>query len=584
MPARLGGNDYVSATRKVVGLLFASLPLLSSPGSAQPLHETGVLTVSDPFLGDRVGFFAARHRDILLLSSQFDDIACADVGCDSGSVYVFRRSPTGEPPWAELRKLTPADPRRGAYFGSPIAFDGETAAIGAYGDHAAGDVFPKGAAYIFERNLGGQDRWGQRRKLVPPDSTPIGFGSALALQGDTLVVTAPADAYACPAEPQFCVAGSAYVFERHRGGQNAWGLVKKVIPPDGMGQQAFGTSVALQGDSLFVAAPVARFPETLPIDAGVIYMFRRNEGGPDNWGFVQRLLPSIAPVNNGGALGYYPQAFALLGNVLAVGATADSRGCDAPVHFCGAVHLFSRSAEGVWSESNIILPPEPRHSGNFGLSVALYGEDLLLVGADGPPERVFAFARNQGGPDAWGLIGTLVPSDVPEGSDIGFSPSILAGADGFGAVGAVFSNRACPSELPVCDAGAIYLYDLAPLLAGPCVESPTTLCLLDGRFRVEVFFETAQGQRGTGRVGGHLSDESGHFWFFRESNPELFVKVVDACAPPFGRFWFFAAGLTNVRVEIRVTDTTNGEMRFYERPLGPAFLPIQDTNAFATCP
>lgn len=562
----------MSATWKVIGRMVLALPLLCSPASAQPLQEVGVLTVSDPFLGDNIGLMSARYGDTLLVGSPYDDVACpADPSCNSGSVYVFRRGAGGT--WREIRKLVPSDPSPQAYFGNPLAFDGTTAAIGA-----------SGAAYIFERNLGGQDRWGQRTKLLPPNPTAHVFGAAVALQGDTLVVTAQADAYPCPNEPQICVAGSVFAFERHRGGPNAWGLVKRITPPDGMRQQVFGRSVALQGDTLFVAAPGARFPETLPVAAGVIYMFRRNEGGPDNWGFVQRLLPSNAPVNNGGFLGGYPQNFSLLGSTLAAGGLVDSRGCDDPVHFCGAVHVFSRSAEGVWAESDVILPPEPRHEGRFGLSVALFGEDLLLVGEDGPPERVYAFARHQDGPDTWGLKGMLVPSDVPEDGDIGFSPSILAGADGFGAVGAIFSNRECPPEFPVCDAGALYLYDLAPLLAGPCVESPTTLCLVAARFRVEVFFETAQGENGTGRVGGHLSDESGHFWFFRESNPELFVKVVDACAPPFDRFWFFAAGLTNVRVEIRVTDTEAGETNLYENPLGQGFLPIQDTGAFATCP
>jgi hypothetical protein len=37
-------------------------------------------------------------------------------------------------------------------------------------------------------------------------------------------------------------------------------------------------------------------------------------------------------------------------------------------------------------------------------------------------------------------------------------------------------------------------------------------------------------------------------------------------------------------VLIKVTDTETGHVRQYFNPQGKAFAPIQDTNAFATCP
>ncbi len=105
--------------------------------------------------------------------------------------------------------------------------------------------------------------------------------------------------------------------------------------------------------------------------------------------------------------------------------------------------------------------------------------------------------------------------------------------------------------------------------------------LSGGRFRVAATFETAAGP-GVGQ-GVVLSDHSGTFWFFSPDNVELIVKVIDACAPPFERFWFFAAGLTNVEVEIAVEDIFSGETRRYSNAAGTAFQPIQDTAAFATC-
>jgi hypothetical protein len=42
--------------------------------------------------------------------------------------------------------------------------------------------------------------------------------------------------------------------------------------------------------------------------------------------------------------------------------------------------------------------------------------------------------------------------------------------------------------------------------------------------------------------------------------------------------------LTNDEVVLTVTDTQTGTMQVYRNAQGTAFAPIQDTNAFATCP
>lgn len=118
--------------------------------------------------------------------------------------------------------------------------------------------------------------------------------------------------------------------------------------------------------------------------------------------------------------------------------------------------------------------------------------------------------------------------------------------------------------------------------AGTCVDDETTLCLANGRFQVEVTWQSPQSS-GLGRVQ-KLTQTSGYFWFFAPDNVELVLKIVDACAAPFERFWVFAAGLTNVAVEITVTDTASGETWRHSSALGTPFLPVQDTQAFATCP
>ncbi|HEX7182587.1 MAG TPA: fibronectin type III domain-containing protein [Thermoanaerobaculia bacterium] len=116
-----------------------------------------------------------------------------------------------------------------------------------------------------------------------------------------------------------------------------------------------------------------------------------------------------------------------------------------------------------------------------------------------------------------------------------------------------------------------------------CTSSPTVLCLNNGRFRVAATFR-APGGPTTSAQAVRLTDDTGYFWFFNAANVEVLVKVLNACSQTRPRYWVFAAGLTNVRVDIQVTDTHTGQVRTYTNPQGQAFQPIQDTSAFATCP
>jgi hypothetical protein len=116
-----------------------------------------------------------------------------------------------------------------------------------------------------------------------------------------------------------------------------------------------------------------------------------------------------------------------------------------------------------------------------------------------------------------------------------------------------------------------------------CSPNATTLCLENGRFRVRARWTTRDSASGNGNAVA-LTSDSGHFWFFESANVEVVLKVKNACAAPFQHFWFFAAGLTNVDTTIEVADTKSGVVLTYHNPQGRPFPPVQDTDAFATCP
>jgi streptogramin lyase len=118
---------------------------------------------------------------------------------------------------------------------------------------------------------------------------------------------------------------------------------------------------------------------------------------------------------------------------------------------------------------------------------------------------------------------------------------------------------------------------------GPCAPDGHTLCLNGDRFSVTASFRVASTDTATPATAVPLTGDSGYFWFFGPSNVELVVKVLNACAP-FDSYWFFAAGLTDVEVEITVTDRHTGASKIYRNEAGTPFAPIQDTSAFSTCP
>jgi hypothetical protein len=124
-----------------------------------------------------------------------------------------------------------------------------------------------------------------------------------------------------------------------------------------------------------------------------------------------------------------------------------------------------------------------------------------------------------------------------------------------------------------------------------CVANAQTLCIDnqpgDKRFQIRVSYSTALGGglSGNGQAIPLSSlgvNEGGLFWFFAANNPELLVKVINACTFN-NRFWVFFSAGTNVGFHLTVTDTKTGHVLNYTNPDGVAAPPLQDTSTL-TCP
>ena len=112
------------------------------------------------------------------------------------------------------------------------------------------------------------------------------------------------------------------------------------------------------------------------------------------------------------------------------------------------------------------------------------------------------------------------------------------------------------------------------------------LCVNNNRFQIEVDWRTGDGNSGQGQAVPIASaPDSGLFYFFSPANLEMLIKVLNGCsltARP--RYWVFFAATTNVELGVTVTDTQNGQVKSYFNPLNRPAPPVQDTDAFATCP
>ncbi|HVL82345.1 MAG TPA: Ig-like domain-containing protein, partial [Actinomycetota bacterium] len=318
----------------------------SSSGSAHVFRRTGKtwaheakLVASDGAAGDLLGSSVGLSGDLAVVGARGDD----DMGTDSGSAYVFRRSGTT---WTQEAKLTAADGAAFDHLGAAVAASGDTVVLGAPEDDDDGSS--SGSVYVFGRS-GGQ--WTQETKLTPGSgSTADRFGSALAVSGDDLVVGVPGD------DVKGANAGAAQVFGRTG---SSWSRRASLRAPDGAASDGFGTSVALSSTTAVIGAPG---DDDRGVDSGSAHVFF---GFGGLWGHEAKLL-----AGDGAHLDLFGHSVAASGERAVVGAPGDDGER-------GAAYSFVRSPTR-WVEETKITAPSRSQSDIVGVSVALSGDNVTI--------------------------------------------------------------------------------------------------------------------------------------------------------------------------------------------------------------
>src|SRR6185295_10339920 len=83
--------------------------------------------------------------------------------------------------------------------------------------------------------------------------------------------------------------------------------------------------------------------------------------------------------------------------------------------------------------------------------------------------------------------------------------------------------------------------------AASCQPGPTTLCLQNNRFKLELM------SGGTAGTAVTYSNAAGFFWLYGNTNLEVAVKILDG-TPVNGKFWTFHGALTDQAYTLTVTD------------------------------
>ena len=248
-------------------------------------------------LGESGSFAAvAISGDTLIGGARGDD----GIAGNAGAAYIFTRSGST---WTQQAKLTASDAIVNHTFGISVAIDGDTVAIGAYGDASF-----RGAAYIFTRS---GSTWTQQAKIIASDGASNDvYGMSIAIDGNNVIVGAPWHS---------SYTGAAYVYTRSG---STWTQQQKLVKSSPASMDEFGRRVNIQGDAAFVGA----------LGAGALYIFTRSGS---TWTQINEVQAADASAADEFAAGEVNGIGVSKDTIIAAAAKKDTNGSNA-----GAAYIF----------------------------------------------------------------------------------------------------------------------------------------------------------------------------------------------------------------------------------------------------
>jgi hypothetical protein len=280
----------------------------------------------------------------------------------AGTAYVFRRPRRGD--WEEAKqkaKLTPSDAVGG--FGAAVAISGQAIVVGNPFDGG------HGSAYVFEKPARGWRNATQTAKLTPADTNAFQFGESVAISGRSAIVGATLSTVNGHA-----MQGSAYAFVRPSDGWADMNETARMYAGGGGENDLFGRSVAISGDTVVVGAPGRNVAGNTP-NRGAAYVFVA-PSGPNTW--ADTGTPTATLIGSEGAEGdFLGFAVDISGPTIVAGAMQDDFGSSLTQ---GSAYVFERP-QGGWTdviESTKLGASDGAPADRLGFSVAIAGKAIVL--------------------------------------------------------------------------------------------------------------------------------------------------------------------------------------------------------------
>ena len=333
-PAGLQGGNASGAVRYYVR------------NNANQMWTSHSVLPSELAAADNFGTSVGATADHLIVGVRGDD----DLGSSSGSALIYGRNTFfpdhffGDP----SKKLLASDGAANDFFGSSVSISNDWALVGAYGNDDLGSS--SGSAYLFERNQGGADNWGQVIKLLAPDGAASNlFGQEVKIIDTVAFVSAPA-------------VRKVYIFYQNTGGPNNWGHVKTVTPS--ISSTNFGQYIAVLNDFLLVGT-----------DAERAFVYEMNAGGANNWGELQVLTPDPGETGQyfGRSVEINKSQDGSTLNIFVGARRMNHKGNDS-----GAVYWFQRSNADPLIKKKIISASDVGATMEFGYFVLAPESDLFI--------------------------------------------------------------------------------------------------------------------------------------------------------------------------------------------------------------
>ena len=323
--------------------------------------QKAFLKASNADSDDRFGFDMAISGDTLVVAAPWEDGGGSNVDpadnnlvSNSGAAYVFVRQGNN---WVQQAYLKADVPAVNGYFGTAVAVDADTIAVGAANIEPfllAGSSEPAGTVYVYSRING---TWSFTRRLSASDQAPTnGFGWSLHFLKDELLVAAPLESSGATQS------GAVYRYSR-----STWQELGKLKPKAPIANSVMGSGMTSDGDTLVVGG---WSDSSTDMWAGSVYIFTRVN---TEWREQTRMLAPT--VTNGMA---YGKGLAILGDTLAIGAPSGPNMLTPPN---GKVYVYQRTG-GVWNQKQVLVAPVPRIADFFGGSLALT-PTALMIGSNG---------------------------------------------------------------------------------------------------------------------------------------------------------------------------------------------------------